>query len=64
MAGVTEFNLESYLERIGLGDVPTADVAGLREMHEAHVTSVPFENLDIMLGRRIDLAPAEVLTSW
>lgn len=58
MAGAFKFDLESYLERIGLGDLPTADATGLGELHQAHVFSVPFENLDIMLGRGISLEPA------
>jgi N-hydroxyarylamine O-acetyltransferase len=51
------FDLRAYLERIGLGSVvaigpgpPVADVATLRELHRAHVTSIPFENLDPLRG--------------
>jgi N-hydroxyarylamine O-acetyltransferase len=42
-----------YLERIGYAGPrePTANV--LRDLHRAHLLSVPFENLDIALGRKI-----------
>lgn len=48
-------DLDSYLARIGYhGDLaPTA--ATLRALHRAHGAAVPFENLDIVLGRGIAL---------
>jgi len=44
-------NLEAYFERIGYGGnaAPTRDT--LDELHRRHVLSVPFENLDVQLGR-------------
>ncbi|MEO7911344.1 MAG: arylamine N-acetyltransferase [Roseiflexaceae bacterium] len=47
---------QAYLRRIHYhGDLaPTA--ATLRELHRAHLLAVPFENLDIHLGRPIQLA--------
>ncbi|MEU5876312.1 arylamine N-acetyltransferase [Spirillospora sp. NPDC047279] len=50
-----ELDLEAYLERIGYaGDrAPTVDT--LRALQRAHTTSIPFENLEIMLGRPIPL---------
>jgi N-hydroxyarylamine O-acetyltransferase len=54
----TAFDLDAYVERIGYrgGLVPTPAV--LEELHFAHATHIPFENLDIHLGRpiRLDLA--------
>jgi N-hydroxyarylamine O-acetyltransferase len=49
------FDLDAYLERIGhRGPVePTVDC--LDALHLAHVSSIPFENLDILLGRPIRL---------
>lgn len=49
-------DLPAYLKRVGYdGDrAPTA--AALRALHRAHVASIPFENLEIMLGRPIDLS--------
>lgn len=50
-------NRPAYLARIEFRGEPRADVATLRALHEAHATHIPFENLDIPLGRgiRIDL---------
>ena len=43
----------SYLTRIGYSG-PTASTANtLRAIHHAHLLTVPFENLDIALGRKI-----------
>jgi N-hydroxyarylamine O-acetyltransferase len=44
-----------YLQRIGFTGVPRTDLACLRALQRAHLLSVPFENLDIHLGRRIAL---------
>ena len=47
--------LKPYLERIGL-DLPlAADAESLRRLQMAHLLHVPFENLDIALGRPIRL---------
>lgn len=50
-----DLDLDDYLKRIGFDGerVPTADT--LTALHRAHTTSIPFENLEIMLGRPIDL---------
>jgi N-hydroxyarylamine O-acetyltransferase len=50
-----ELDLGAYLRRIGLAAAPVADLAGLRSLHFAHATSIPFENLDIQLGLPIHL---------
>jgi N-hydroxyarylamine O-acetyltransferase len=49
--------LDAYLARIGITPSPRADLDALRALMWAHVTTVPFENLDILLGEpiRIDL---------
>ena len=44
------FDLDAYLARIGLAGRP-----GLAEVHRAHVTSIPFENLDPYSGRAVSL---------
>jgi len=44
-----------YLERIGLKLPLAADAASLRRLQLAHMLHVPFENLDIALGRPIRL---------
>lgn len=43
--------LDGYLARIGLAAPPPATLAGLRELHRAHVARIPYDNLSIMLGR-------------
>ena len=48
---------QAYLERIGLASSPPVDAEGLRRLHVAHLTTVPFENLDIHLDVPIDLDP-------
>jgi N-hydroxyarylamine O-acetyltransferase len=46
-------NLPAYLDRIGYTGSLEPTAAVLRELHRAHLLSVPFENLDIALGRKI-----------
>ncbi len=53
-------DLVAYKERVGLGAEPQPDLASLRAIMMAHVTSVPFENLDVLLGRPILLDPASL----
>src|SRR5512134_3104831 len=45
----------AYLRRIGLPDPVAPDLETLRRLHAAHVESIPFENLDILLGHGIRL---------
>ena len=46
------FELSRYLERIGLYGKPP-----LAELHRAHVTTIPFENLDPLVGIPVSLDP-------
>ncbi|MCE9532403.1 MAG: arylamine N-acetyltransferase [Planctomycetes bacterium] len=50
-------NLVAYLNRIGFEKNLQATPACFEDLHLAHATRIPFENLDILLGRpiRIDL---------
>ncbi|MBC2933494.1 arylamine N-acetyltransferase [Nocardioides sp. zg-1228] len=41
----------AYLARLGLDAAPPATLAGLRELHRAHVARIPYDNLSTMLGR-------------
>lgn len=43
----------AYLARIGLDAPPAVDAGGLRAVQAAHRQTIPFENLDIPLGRSI-----------
>jgi N-hydroxyarylamine O-acetyltransferase len=51
----TDFELAAYLERIGLPARPDPTAEGLAALHLAHATHIPFENLDVLLGRPIRL---------
>jgi len=50
-----ELDLDAYLKRIGFEGERAPTVATLRALHRAHTTSIPFENLEIILGRPITL---------
>ena len=52
---MTRGDLGAYLDRIGYTGTPDATIETLRALHVAHLLSVPFENLDIHLGRTIVL---------
>lgn len=47
--------LVAYLDRIGLAPPLSPDLETLRRLHASHVAAIPFENLDILLGRGIHL---------
>lgn len=42
--------LSSYLDRIGLEGVPSRTIEGVAQVQRAHLSTVPFENLDILNG--------------
>jgi len=50
-----ELDLDAYLKRIGFDDERPPTAQTLAALHRAHTTSIPFENLEIMLGRPIVL---------
>jgi N-hydroxyarylamine O-acetyltransferase len=54
-------DLGAYLRRVGLDAAPLATAEGLADVHRAHAGAIPFENLDILLGRgiRLDLPSLE-----
>lgn len=54
------FDLPAYLARIGLPARPTLDAAGLQALHRAHRLAIPFENLDVALGRTVAIDRAAV----
>jgi N-hydroxyarylamine O-acetyltransferase len=53
-------DLDAYFARIGYAGsrAPTLDT--LHAILAAHTQSIPFENLDVLLGRGISLAPADI----
>jgi len=51
-------DLQAYFERIGFHGVAKPDLATLRALHRAHLLAVPYENLDVQLGRPVSRDPA------
>jgi N-hydroxyarylamine O-acetyltransferase len=49
------FDLDAYVQRIGLSGRPP-----VAEIHRAHVTSIPFENLDSQRGLPVSLADEDL----
>ena len=48
-------DLDDYLKRIAYAGALTADAGTLRALHRAHAAAIAFENLDVVLGRTIEL---------
>lgn len=48
--------IEAYLRRLEYGGSRLVSLPALRSLHLAHMRQVPFENLDIALGREIGLS--------
>jgi N-hydroxyarylamine O-acetyltransferase len=55
-----QVDLDAYLARIGHRGPVEPTLATLRTLHRLHPAAIPFENLDVLAGRPIDLAPAAV----
>jgi N-hydroxyarylamine O-acetyltransferase len=52
--GADRLDLDAYLARLGVeGGPPDADT--LRRLHRAHLDRIPFENLDVLLGRGVSV---------
>ena len=54
---MTAFNLVDYSKRIGYSGTTAPDLATLTGLHRAHIGAIPFENLDIQMGRTVQLDP-------
>lgn len=52
--------LSAYLDRVGFEGTPRPDRDTLRRLHRAHVERIPYENLDVQLGRPVSLEPREI----
>ena len=50
-----ELDLDAYLRRTGARAPLAPSAEGLADLQRAHVGAIPFENLDILLGRTIPL---------
>lgn len=51
---VDRLDLDAYLDRVSYSGDRAPTVGTLTALHRAHLATVPFENLDIILGRGID----------
>ncbi len=51
----TSIDVGAYLERIEYKEAVNPTIETLHRLIEAHVTHIPFENIDVMLGRDISL---------
>lgn len=49
--------MSDYLSRIGLDAIPQQTIEGLGVLQDCHMRHVPFENLDVLLGRPLNLTP-------
>jgi len=57
---MNDTELARYLERIGHGWHVRSKLPTLRSLHRAHVTTIPFENLDVQLGVTPSLEPEAI----
>jgi N-hydroxyarylamine O-acetyltransferase len=55
---VLEADLQAYLRRIGMTPPTAADRSVLDRMISAHISAIPFEAIDALLGREIKVEPA------
>ena len=53
-------DLDAYFRRIGYDGPRDASLETLRELHRLHPQAIPFENLDPLLGRPVNLDPASL----
>lgn len=53
--GSAELDLDAYLERTGYRGPLEPTAATLRALHRCHAEAIPFENLEIILGRPVNL---------
>lgn len=53
-------NLNGYFSRIGFSGPAGPDLPTLRALHRLHIEAIPFENLDVLLGRHIDMSEEAV----
>jgi N-hydroxyarylamine O-acetyltransferase len=53
-------DLAAYCRRIGYAGPLEPTLPTLRALHRLHPASIPFENLDVLAGGTVDLAPAAI----
>lgn len=55
-AATGELDLDRYFARIGYTGSPRPDLETLRALLELHPAAIPFEAIDVLLGRPVDLS--------
>ncbi len=55
------FDLNRYLQRIGMDAAPAATAEGLHRLIRQQQLNIPFENLDVQDGKRISIAPDDIV---
>jgi N-hydroxyarylamine O-acetyltransferase len=53
-------DLDAYCDRIGYRGPRTPALETLRDLQALHLAAIPFEAVDVLLGRGIDISPAAV----
>ncbi|PVM71356.1 arylamine N-acetyltransferase family protein [Caulobacter radicis] len=59
-AAVAAVDLDAYFARIGHAGPREPTIETLRSICQKHPDAIPFENLDVLLGRGISIVPADV----
>ena len=59
-AASASVDLDAYFARIAYDGPREPTLAVLRALHQKHPDAIPFENLDVLLGKPISLDPAAV----
>ncbi|HXQ09609.1 MAG TPA: arylamine N-acetyltransferase [Caulobacteraceae bacterium] len=54
----TIVELRAYLDRVGFEGEPRPDLATLGALSKRHLLSIPYENIDVQLGRTLTTDPA------
>lgn len=52
-------DLQAYFDRIGFEGEARPDLQTLRALHRAQLLAIPYENLDVQLGRPVTLEPKD-----
>ncbi|WP_340560197.1 arylamine N-acetyltransferase family protein [Streptomyces sp. GSL17-111] len=67
--GAERLDLNAYLRRVGLRDLPEAATPGASQatlhtvhaLHRAHLAAIPFDNIDLVLGVPVSLEPGAIV---
>ena len=57
---VGTIDLAAYCARIGYSGPRSPTIETLRALHALHPAAIPFENIDVLLGRPIDLSDIDL----